>query len=197
MGSCAVDVNAGLPVGSGTMSDKEQVLQKAREATRDTALKAQILVRDRWRDFRATSIYFQLRVLLVAAWVGVSGVTLTLAPPPVLPFLVERRDVSFGAAERTEVLVVNQNGGDLDEAVVEVQGSERDLDGKALSSGTWTTKPFALPQGTKRTIATTDLFDPQGRSPHYQLEITRLRLLDDGDVVWSGVPGPRTDTKAK
>jgi hypothetical protein len=169
-----------------------RVQDAVREKVRETALRSQVLVRDRWRAFRATSSYFQARVAMVAAWIAVSVVTLILAPPPVAPFVVERRDVSFGAADRTEVLIVNQDAGDLDEAVIEVEGVERDFDGRPLPAGRWSTKPFALPQGTKRTVATTDLFGINGQHPGYQLDVTMLHIRAGDAVVWSGVPAPRS-----
>jgi hypothetical protein len=174
------------------MSDKESALATVRDKARETAVRGQIFVRDRWQSFRATSVFFQARVAMVAAWLAISVVTLILAPPPVAPFLVERRDVSFGAADRTEVFILNQDAGDLANVVIEVEGVERDFDGRALPPGRWATKPFALPQGTNRTIATSDLADGSNHSPGYQLDVTVLRIRDGDDVVWSGRPAARS-----
>jgi hypothetical protein len=169
------------------MIDKDQALLQAKEtAARATRHTAEFVV-DGWETFRSKSFYFQARAALVAAWVVVSLATVVLVPPTVAPFVVERRDVSFGLANRTEILIVNQDGGDLD-AVVEVTGQETDFDGKKRPPGTWATKPFPLDEGAQKTITTPELFGSDNKSPGYQLDVTEVRLLDDGDVVWRGAP---------
>jgi hypothetical protein len=169
------------------MIDKDQALLQAKEAAARVTRHTAEYVVDGWETFRSKSFYFQARAALVAAWVVVSLTTIVLVPPSVAPFVVERRDVSFGLANRTELLVVNEDGGDLD-AVVEVTGQETDFDGRKLPPGTWATKPFSLDEGTHKTITTPELFDRAGKNPGYQLDVTEVRLLDDGDVVWRGVP---------
>jgi hypothetical protein len=157
----------------------------------------QRLTRSGWANFRARPLYFQYRVALVAAWVVVSGLTLAIAPPTPKDFLVERRDLSFGLANRTALLIVNQNSGNRDACVLEVTGVDVDFDGKSLGPGTWRTKPFKLRQGDKKTISTEEFFDDKERNPGYQLEVTRARLLEDDDVLWSGTPTrPGAATKA-
>lgn len=145
------------------------------------------LARTRWQAFREESPYFQAKVGLVAAWIAVSVLTLILAPPEPVPFIVEQKAISFGLATKTTLIVFNQDGGDLDEAVVEVSGVTVDFDGKQ-ARGTWSTKPIALPEGLKTTLATESFFDRKGLSPGYQLDIDSVRILDDDDVLFAGPP---------
>jgi hypothetical protein len=141
-----------------------------------------------WRTFRSHSVYFQLRVAVVAAWVVVSALTIALAPPPTPDFLVERRDLSFGLANRTAILVVNQDAGDCAACVLEVQGTETDFDNRRLPPGRWRSKPFVLHEGERKTLSTEEFFDEHSHNPAYQLDVTGVRVLQDDDVLWSGAP---------
>jgi hypothetical protein len=145
------------------------------------------LARTRWQAFREESPYFQAKVGLVAAWLAVSIATVVLAPPEPVPFVVEQRAISFGLATKTTLIIFNQAGGDLDKAVVEVSGITVDFDGKQ-TRGRWATKPIALPQGVKTTLATESLFDGENHNPGYQLDVDTVRILDDGDEVFAGPP---------
>jgi hypothetical protein len=145
------------------------------------------LARTRWQAFREESPYFQAKVGLVAAWIAVSIATVVLAPPEPVPFIVEQKAISFGLATKTTLIIFNQDGGDLEEAVVEVSGVTIDFDGKQ-TRGRWTTKPIALPEGLKTTLATESLFDGTNHNPGYQLDIDTVRILDDGDVLFAGPP---------
>lgn len=145
------------------------------------------LARTRWQAFREESPYFQAKVALVAAWIGVSIATLLLAPPEPVPFIVEQKAINFGLATRTTLIIFNQDGGDLDEAVVEVNGVTVDFDGKQIR-GRWATKPIALPEGLKTTLATESFFDGSNHTPGKQLDIDTVRILDDGDVLFAGPP---------
>ena len=145
------------------------------------------LARERAQAFREESPYFQAKVALVAAWLAISVATLIIAPPERAPFVVEQKAINFGLATRTTLIVFNQDGGDLDEAVVEVSGVTVDFDG-TQTRGTWATNAIALPEGKKTTLATESLFDGKGVNPGYQLDVDSVRVLDDGDEVFVGPP---------
>jgi hypothetical protein len=142
-----------------------------------------------WASFQAQSIYTRLRIAVVVAWVIVSALTLALAPPRAPDFVIERRDLAFGLAHRTALHVLNEDAGDHDSCVLEVTGREIDAEDRAGPPGRWRSRPFALAQGRKKLLSTEELFDEQGRNPHYQLDVSGVRLLDDDDdVLWSGMP---------
>lgn len=161
-------------------------------ATKDLALRTanqgKQALRERWQAFREESPYFQAKVGLVAAWVVIAVLTILIAPPSPIDFIVEQKTISFGLAEKTTLIIFNQDGGDLDSAVVVVNGVQTDFDGKK-ASGSWKTKPIAVPQGLKTTLSTESFFDDKGANPGYQLQITRVVIDDDGDIVFSGPPG--------
>jgi len=141
----------------------------------------------RWQAFREESPYFQAKVAMVAAWIAISVVTIIVAPPSAIPFIVEQKAINFGLSTKTTLIIFNQNGGDLDAAVVEVTGVTTDFDGKE-SRGVWASKPVALPEGLKTTLSTESFFDPKGLNPGYQLRIDTVRILDDDDEVFLGPP---------
>lgn len=143
---------------------------------------------DRWRAFREESPYFQAKVGLVAAWAVIALLTILIAPPAPLDFIVEQKMINFGLAEKTTLIIFNQDGGDIDSGVVAVRGTQTDFDGKK-TPGAWKTKPIALPQGLKTTLSTESFFDDKGVSPGYQLQIDHVVIFDDDDEVWSGPPG--------
>lgn len=152
-----------------------------------TANQGKQALTDRWRAFREESPYFQAKVGLVAAWLVIAIVTTLVAPPSPIDFIVEQKMISFGLAEKTTLIIFNQNGGNLDAAVVKVDGLQTDFDGKK-TPGHWESKAIAIGEGFKTTLSTESLFDAKGVNPGYQLEITRVVIDDDGDVAWSGVP---------
>jgi hypothetical protein len=162
------------------MSAKDTALEKANQG-REALL-------DRWRAFREESPYFQAKVGLVAAWLIIAVLTVLIAPPAPIDFVVEQKQLSFGLAERTTLIIFNQAGGDLDTAVVEVYGTQTDFDGRK-AAGKWRTKTIAIPQGLKTTLSTESFFDDKGINPGYQLQIDRVIILDDGDEQWQGPPG--------
>jgi hypothetical protein len=141
----------------------------------------------RWQAFREESPYFQAKVAMVAAWLAISVATVILAPPSPIPFIVEQKAINFGLSTKTTLIILNQDGGDLDAAVVEVSGVTTDFDGKA-SRGVWASKPIALPEGLKTTLSTESFFDQKGLNPGYQLRVDNVRILDDGDEVYVGPP---------
>lgn len=143
---------------------------------------------DRWRAFREESPYFQAKFGLVAAWLLIAVLTILIAPPAPIDFIVEQKMINFGLAEKTTLIIFNQAGGDIDTGVVEVKGTQTDFDGKK-AAGTWKTKPIPIPQGLKTTLSTESLFDDKGINPGYQLQIDHVVIYDDGDETWSGVPG--------
>jgi hypothetical protein len=147
----------------------------------------------KWQVFREESPYFQAKVGMVAAWLFVSIATIAIAPPDAAPFVVEQKAINFGLSSKTTLIILNQDGGDLDEAIIEVTGATIDFDGKE-TRGTWKTKATVLPEGLKTTLATESFFDKSGLNPGYQLRIDSVRILDDGDPVFVGPAagaGPR------
>ena len=162
------------------MAAKDLALAKANQG-KDALL-------DRWRAFREESPYFQAKVGLVAAWLVVAVLTILIAPPPPVDFIVEQKKIMFGLAEKTTLIIFNQAGGDIDSGVVVVRGTQTDFDGKT-ASGSWKTKNIAIPQGLKTTLSTESFYDAKGISPGYQLQIEHVTILDDGDEAWSGPPG--------
>ncbi|MBM4279210.1 MAG: hypothetical protein FJ137_00115 [Deltaproteobacteria bacterium] len=179
--------DAGADAGGGT-GDGQGAAARAQEAARAAVVRGRDLSREGWRSFRARSVYFQLRTGVVLLWIAIAALTIALAPPTPNDFVVERRDLSFGLANRTALVIVNQNSGDRDACVLEVQGVETDFDSRRLAPGRWRTRPFALAEGEKKTLFTEELFDDRGHSPSYQLEVTAARLFEDDDVLWSGTP---------
>jgi hypothetical protein len=175
-------------VEDGGAEGATQAAARAKEAARAAVARGRDLSREGWRSFRARSVYFQLRTGVVALWVAIAALTLAIAPPTPNDFVVERRDLSFGLANRTALVIVNQNSGDRDACVLEVQGVETDFDSRRLAPGRWRTRPFTLAEGEKKTLSTEELFDERGHNPSYQLEVTAARLLEDDDVLWSGTP---------
>ena len=62
-----------------------------------------------------------------------------------------------------------------------------DFDGQQ-TRGTWATRPVALPEGLKTTLATESLFDDDNHTPGYQLDIDDVRILQGDDEVFAGPP---------
>jgi hypothetical protein len=139
----------------------------------------------KWQAFREESPYFQAKVAMVGAWVLISVATIALAPPDAEPFIVEQKAINFGLSSKTTLIILNQDGGDIDEAVVEVSGATIDFDGKE-TRGVWKTKPTVLPESLKTTLSTESFFDANGLNPGYQLRVDTVRILDDGDVIFAG-----------
>jgi hypothetical protein len=152
-----------------------------------------LMLSDRIPELREESPYFQAKVAVWAAWLVVSVLTLWLAPPAPVPFIVEARAVSFGLSDKTNVIILNNAGGDLVNARVEVQGAVVEFDGKT-KPGTWTTKPIAIPEGRKVTLSTEWFFDDKGRNPGYQLKAETVTITDaKGKVRHTGPPTQITD----
>jgi hypothetical protein len=162
----------------------------AKDLALRTANQGKQALLDRWQALREKSPYFQAKVGLVGAWLVVALLTILIAPPSPIEFIVEQKTISFGLAEKTNLVIFNQGGGDLDKAVVIVEGVQTDFDGKK-ASGSWRTKPIAVPQGLKTTLSTESFFDDKGANPGYQLQITDVVNDDDGDVVFRGPPGAK------
>lgn len=162
----------------------------AAQAAKRTAQQGQRALLERWQAFREESPYFQAKVGLVAGWIVIALLTIVLAPPPDIEFVVEQKKISFGLAEKPALIIDNRAGGDLDEGSVEVRGTQTDFDGKT-KSGTWRTKSLLIVEGVKTTLSTESFFDEQGLQPGYQLHIDYVVIRDDDDVVWQGVPGAK------
>lgn len=161
------------------MTAKDAALEKANQG-KDALL-------DRWRSFREESPYFQAKFGLVAAWLAIAVLTILIAPPAPIDFIVEQKMINFGLAEKTTLIIFNQAGGDIDTGVVVVKGTMTDFDGKK-AAGSWKTKTIPIPQGLKTTLSTESFFDDKNINPGYQLQIDRVIILDDGDEAWSGPP---------
>jgi hypothetical protein len=139
----------------------------------------------RWQAFREESPYFQAKVGMVVAWLAISVTTVIVAPPSPIPFIVEQKALNFGLSTKTSLIILNQDGGDLSEAVVEVTGVATEFDGHE-SRGTWRTRPLPVPEGLKTTLSTESFFDDKGVNPGYQLHIDRVRILDEDREVFVG-----------
>lgn len=170
------------PVPSGKING-----DAARALARDTAGKGLAFLKERWQDFREESPYFQAKVGLVAAWIVVSVLTIAIAPPPTVPFIIQQHKVNFGLSVKTAIEIQNQDGGDIVEAIVEVRGTLTEFDGKKIP-GVWRTKPITIAEGLKTTLSTESLYDQKGLHPSYQLDVQTLTIYDGDDVVFSGHP---------
>ncbi len=156
--------------------------------------KAKTFALEKWRDFREESPYFQAKFALVGIWVVVGIVTIAVVPPDTIPFVIEQQTYSFGLGTRTSLNILNVDGGDLDEAVVEVSGTLTDFDGKK-TSGVWRTKQLVIAEGPKTTLGMDQFKNDKGEIPNAQMQIANVRILDDGDEVFAGAP--TAPTKAK
>lgn len=165
------------------MTAKDVALEKANALSKQ----GKDALLDRWRAFREESPYFQAKVGLVAAWLVVAILTVLIAPPPPVEFIVEQKMINFGLAEKTTLIIFNQAGGDIDSGVVVVKGTQTDFDGKK-AVGSWKTKTIPIPQGLKTTLSTESFVDEKGINPGYQLQIDTVVIYDDGDEVFSGPP---------
>jgi len=134
----------------------------------------------RWQAFREESPYFQAKVGLVAAWAVVAILTVFIAPPSPIPFVIEQKSMSFGLSAKTTLTIFNQNAGNLEDATVEITGATIDFDDKELP-GSWRTKKMVIPEGLKTTLSTESFFDKSGISPGHNLRIVNVRVLDDDD----------------
>ncbi len=68
------------PGRTGTTGPKAGVKDKALGWLRESATAAREALRERWGDFRATSIYFQLKTLVLLTYVGLVAVTVFVVP---------------------------------------------------------------------------------------------------------------------
>ena len=152
-----------------------------------SALKAKGFALEKWRDFREESPYFQAKFALVGAWLVISVLTIAIVPPDTIPFVVEQQTYSFGLGTRTSLNILNVDGGDLDEAVVEVTGTLTDFDGKK-TAGMWRTKQLIIAEGPKTTLGMDQFTNDKGEIPNAQVQIDLVRILDDGDEVFVGPP---------
>lgn len=152
---------------------------------KDNARKVKTFALEKWRDFREESPYFQAKFALVGAWILVSVVTIAVVRPDTIPFVVEQQTHSFGLSTRTTLLILNVDGGDLDEAVVEIGGTLTDFDGKK-TMGIWRTKQVVLAEGLKATFEMDTFANDKGEVPNAQVQIDNVRVFDDGNEVFRG-----------
>ncbi len=155
-----------------------------KDVAKSTAKKGRDALIARWRAFREESPYFQAKVGLVTAWIVVSLLTVIVVPPTPIPFIVEQRAVTFGISQKTVIIIHNQNGGDIKKATVEIRGASIDYDG-AATSGTWTTKPFPLPE-TKTTLPSERFTNAEGLPPSFNVRVDNVRIFDGKDIVYDG-----------
>jgi len=85
------------------------------------------------------------------------------------------------------LLILNVDGGDLDEAVIEISGTLTDFDGRK-TVGVWRTKQIILAEGPKATFDMETFTNDKGEVPNAQVHIDNVRILDDGDEVFAGPP---------
>ena len=160
---------------------------RAGKGARQVAGTGLAFLKERWTDFREESPYFQAKVGLVAAWLLISTLTIAIAPPATIPFIVEQQAIPFGASKKTILVILNQDGGDIPEGIVEVHGTLTEFDGKEIP-GVWATKVVAIPEGVKTTLSTEKFFDKKGIPPGYNLHIDSVRILDGDETVFTGAP---------
>ena len=163
----------------------------AADLVKENADKAKTFVLEKWRDFREESPYLQAKFALVGAWIVVAVVTIAMVKPAIIPFVVEQQTYSFGLATRTSLNILNVDGGDLDEAVVEITGTLTDFDGRR-TSGVWRTKQVIIAEGPKSTFGMDQFSNDKGEVPNAQVQIDNVRILDDGDEVFAGPPSAPT-----
>jgi hypothetical protein len=161
-----------------------------KDALTANANKAKLFTRERWNAFRAESPYFQAKVGMVALYVVVVLLTVLIAPPSAEPWKIEQKRIPFGLAFKTAVEITNVSNGDIEDAVVEVNGKGIEFDGKEIP-GTWRTKPLLLVEGLPTKIQTEQLFDARGLSPPYSLVVDVVTVFDDDkDVLIRASPPP-------
>ena len=150
-------------------------LQNALAKSRDWAV-------DRWGAFRAESPYFQAKVGMVAAYLLVVALTVLLAPPSSAPWDAKQQRIDFGAAFKTVLEITNADNGELEDVVIEVNGTGLEFDGRKVP-GQWSTRPMTLIEGLPTKILTEQLYDKNGLNPPYSLVIETVTVRDDDNEV--------------
>lgn len=146
-------------------------------------------VQDRWGEFRARSGFYQARVAVVLAYVLVVVATVLLAPPAPPTFQIKVGQVPWGFSQRTYVDVTNLDLGDVEEGQIEVHGRVLEFDGKE-SRGPWFFPVKLLKEGEQVRVWPEALFDRKKRPAGNNLQVERVILREDGDVLFDHVPEP-------
>lgn len=166
----------------------------AADVVKAQAHKLKTFLLEKWRAFREESPYFQAKFALVGIWIVVSLLTILVVKPAVIPFVIEQQTYSFGLGTRTALNITNVDGGDLDEAVVEITGTLTEFDGRK-TSGVWRTKKLIIVEGLKSTFGMELFRNDKGESPNTQVQIENVIIFDDGDQVFAGPPTAATKAK--
>lgn len=161
-----------------------------KEKLRALATKAEVFARERWRDFRENSVYFQLKAGLVVGYAVIVVATLVLAPPAAPSYKLRVETLEWGLGQRTMLELQNLKLGTLSGHIIEVQGTVVEFDGKA-KSGTWRAPLRRLSEGDSEKLSPEKLLSAKNVPAGDNLTITRVRVYpkDDPDrVVVDGVP---------
>lgn len=142
-------------------------------------VRARVLAREAWTDFRQNSVYFQIKAALVAAYIVIVLATLVLAPPPPPSFRLTAGHVPWGVAQRTYLDFDNLSLGTLRDVVLEVHGRVIEFDGRE-SRGPWRMTLPRVTQGESVRVWPEKLFSEQHRPAGDNLEISRVRVYPKG-----------------
>jgi hypothetical protein len=143
----------------------------------------------RWRDFREESPYFQAKVALVVGYVAIVLLTLWLAPPTTVPWVIKPQRIDTGLGQRTAFLIRNDDAGTQRRVHLEVDGDAVGPDGRR--TGSWRSEPFDLPEGEDRQLQPEDVLDANKNPPGAKeaIEVKEARIVDkDGDVLFVATP---------
>jgi hypothetical protein len=135
-----------------------------------------------WREFRAESGYFQVKVAIVAAYALIVVTTLVLVPKPPETYEVVVQQVSFGLSHRTIVDIKNLRLGDLEPARIVIDGVGKDFDGKPRP-GPFEMQISILPEGQKLSVHTDKLKDSLKRAAPATIDVKRVQVYEDDDLV--------------
>ena len=159
-------------------------MSKAAEKGREWAEKAWAWIQDKWADFRETPIYFQAKVALFVGYGVIVVGTVVLAPPSPPACSIEVGAMEWGAGTRAFIDITNSNLGDLENAMLFVEGSVRDIDG-SQKSGRWKTIFKTFPEKERKKIWPEQLTDKDKRPASSTLQVTRVTLeSEDGDLLF-------------
>ncbi|MFZ9889079.1 MAG: hypothetical protein ACO3JL_16400, partial [Myxococcota bacterium] len=147
-----------------------------------------------WVDFRRNTVYLQLKVGLVAAYVVVVLLTVLLAPPSPTTFRANTGSLAWGVGKRTYLELENHDEGDIENAVVEVHGTVVSFDG-TQKQGPWTVALPQLDEGEKIRFWPEQMRAADATPAGNNLQIDRIRILDADDPTDVLLALPVTRTK--
>jgi hypothetical protein len=165
----------------------EQTQRTVRERIITTVTRALAWSQQRWRDFREESPYFQAKVGLVVAYAALVVMTIWLAPPQPVPWVIKAQRIDTGLGQRTAFLIKNDDGGSQRRVHLEIDGDAVGPDGRR--PGRWQSAPFDLEEGRELQLQPEDIFDASKKPPGARdaIEVTEARIVDnDGDVLFIG-----------